>query len=141
MDLRVVHQNAAQLSGIFFSKSTDTRLVHKLVGTSFCFACQICAHLQFFGKIKTNASRLYLHSTDTDWFIFFHSELEGHFGEGGKLFIQILLALTELWMNCTHAMTCKHLDDLAEELIILGIFSNAAQENHGVWTGNLDTSR
>ena len=44
-------------------------------------------------------------------------------------------------MNCTHAMTCKHLDDLAEELIILGIFTNAAQENHGVWTGNLDTSR
>ena len=24
----------------------------------FCFACQICGHAQFYGKIKTNASRL-----------------------------------------------------------------------------------
>ena len=26
----------------------------------FCFACQICAHAQFFGKFKTNASRPYV---------------------------------------------------------------------------------
>ena len=25
----------------------------------FCFASQVCAHAQFFGKIKTNASRLF----------------------------------------------------------------------------------
>ena len=71
VDLRLVHPNAAQLSGIFFSKSTDTKLVYILVGFlftscsllsacfSFSFACQISAHAQFFGKIKTNASRLY----------------------------------------------------------------------------------
>ena len=29
----------------------------------FCFACQICAHAQFFGKIKTNASRQYILSS------------------------------------------------------------------------------
>ena len=33
--MRFVHQNAAQLSGIFFSKSADTKLVYKLVGTLF----------------------------------------------------------------------------------------------------------
>ena len=44
-------------------------------------------------------------------------------------------------LNCTCALACKHLDDLAQKLIILGIFTNAAQENPGVWTGNLDTSR
>ena len=71
VDLRFVHPNAAQLSGIFFPISTDTKLVYKLVGTLFTscwrvflsgyfsFACQICAHARFLGKIKINASRLY----------------------------------------------------------------------------------
>ena len=32
-DLRFAHPNAVQLSDIFFSKSTDAKLVYKLVGT------------------------------------------------------------------------------------------------------------
>ena len=33
--IRFVHPNAAQLSGIFFAKSIDMKLVYKLVGTLF----------------------------------------------------------------------------------------------------------
>ena len=33
--------------------------LHAFLSDYFCFAFQICAHAQFFGKIKTNASRLY----------------------------------------------------------------------------------
>ena len=76
VDLRFVHPNAAQLSDTFFSKSTDTKLLYSYIywwelcslavhdfpyvflSVYFCFACQICAHAQFFGKIKTNTSSL-----------------------------------------------------------------------------------
>ena len=76
VDLRFVHPNAAQLPDIFFSKSTDTKLVysyiywwelcslavhyfpHVFLSAYFCFACQICAHAQFSGKTKTNPSSL-----------------------------------------------------------------------------------
>ena len=60
----------------FFQNPQDTKLVYTLTETLvllavhyflhvfltvyFCFACQICAHVQFFRKIKTNASRLYI---------------------------------------------------------------------------------
>ena len=33
--------------------------LHAFLSDYFCFAFQICAHVQFFGKIKTNASCLY----------------------------------------------------------------------------------
>ena len=47
VDLRFVHPNAAQLSGIFFSKYTDTKLVYKLVGTLFtsCSLLSACLFL------------------------------------------------------------------------------------------------
>lgn len=43
--------------------------------------------------------------------------------------------------NCTRDMAIKHLDDLAEELIHCGIFTNALQEAPDVWSGNVDTLR
>ena len=63
------------MSGTFSLKSTDMKLVYKLcelwwvspavhhfprvfLSVYFCFAGHICAHVQFFGNIKTNASRL-----------------------------------------------------------------------------------
>ena len=65
------------------------KLVYKLVRTSFTscsllsmcfsiyfsFACQICAHVQFFGKIKTNASCL----CKNKFHIIFHTA-GGHLG-------------------------------------------------------------
>ena len=33
--------------------------LHVFLSVYFCFACQICVHAHFFGKIKTNASHLY----------------------------------------------------------------------------------
>ena len=33
--------------------------LHAFLSDYFCFACQICVHAQFFGKIKTNATHLY----------------------------------------------------------------------------------
>ena len=44
-------------------------------------------------------------------------------------------------LNCTREMAIQHLDDLAEELKRLGIFTEAVQKEPGVWTGNIDTSR
>ena len=44
-------------------------------------------------------------------------------------------------LNCTRSMAETHLDDLAEELINLGIFRNACREETGVWIGDIDTSR
>ena len=41
---------------------------------------------------------------------------------------------------CTEAMVRQYLDDLAEELIWTGIFTNAKQIELGVWTGSIDTS-
>ena len=37
------------------------------ISAYFCFACQICAHAQFFGKIQTNASLLYNTSGGCFW--------------------------------------------------------------------------
>ena len=42
---------------------------------------------------------------------------------------------------CTEAMVRQYLDDLAEELIWTGIFTNAKHIEPGVWTENIDTSR
>ena len=47
VDLRFVHPNAAQLSGIFFSKSTDTKLVYILVGTLFTSCSLLSACFSF----------------------------------------------------------------------------------------------
>ena len=38
-------------------------------------------------------------------------------------------------------MAMSHLDDLAAELILTGIFTNATQIEPGVWDGSIDTSR
>ena len=73
VDLQIVHPNAAQPSGIFFPKFTDTKLAYTggnsvklvhyfscvLLSVYFCFACQICAHAQFCRKTKANASFVY----------------------------------------------------------------------------------
>ena len=45
--IRFVHPNAAQLSAIFFSKSTDTKLVYKLVGTLFTSSSLLSACFSF----------------------------------------------------------------------------------------------
>ena len=44
-------------------------------------------------------------------------------------------------LNCSREMAISHIDDLANELIRLGIFTNAVQESPGKWTGNVDLSR
>ena len=44
-------------------------------------------------------------------------------------------------LACTKEMAMSHLDNLAEELIAAGIFTNAVQLEPGVWEGNIDTSR
>ena len=71
-----MHPNAAQLQNLeYFSQNPQIQnwciywwencslAVHYFprvfLSVYFCFASQICAHAQFFGKIKTNASRLY----------------------------------------------------------------------------------
>ena len=41
---------------------------------------------------------------------------------------------------CTEAMVRQYLDDLAEELIWTGIFTNPKQIEPGVWTGSIYTS-
>lgn len=38
-------------------------------------------------------------------------------------------------------MGCKHLDELAEELIAAKIMTNAEKIDDGVWNGDVDTSR
>ena len=50
VDLRFVHPNAAQLSGIFFSKSTDTKLVYILVGSllTSCSLLSACFSFSLF---------------------------------------------------------------------------------------------
>ena len=40
---------------------------------------------------------------------------------------------------CTEAMVRQYLDDLAEELIWTGIFTNAKHIEPGVWTESIDT--
>ena len=42
---------------------------------------------------------------------------------------------------CTEAMVRQYLDDLAEELIWTGIFTNAKQIEPSVWTDSIDTYR
>ena len=44
-------------------------------------------------------------------------------------------------LNCGHEMAVKHLDELAMELIEVGIFKDAKQVEPGVWTGDIDTCR
>ena len=44
-------------------------------------------------------------------------------------------------LNCTREMACSHLDELADELIKTGIFTDPQKEDDGVWTGEIDTSR
>ena len=44
-------------------------------------------------------------------------------------------------LNCSREMARGHIDDLANELIRLGIFTNAKQEGPGKWTGVVDLSR
>ena len=44
-------------------------------------------------------------------------------------------------LNCTREMAIDHLDELAEELIATGIFTNACQLEPGRWTGTIDTLR
>ena len=44
-------------------------------------------------------------------------------------------------LACTKDMAISHLDDLAAELILTGIFTNATQIEPGVWEGSIDTSR
>ena len=50
VDLRFVHPNAGQLSGIFFPKSIDMKLVYKLVGTLFtsCSLLSTCFSFSLF---------------------------------------------------------------------------------------------
>ena len=43
-------------------------------------------------------------------------------------------------LACTEAMMSQYLDDLAEECIWTGIFTNPKQIELGVWTGSIDTS-
>ena len=38
-------------------------------------------------------------------------------------------------------MAINHLDDLAAELIAAGIMTNSEQNEPGVWSGDIDTSR
>lgn len=38
-------------------------------------------------------------------------------------------------------MAENHLDELAEELIKHGIFTNAEKNSDGIWNGDIDTSR
>ena len=40
-----------------------------------------------------------------------------------------------------YTITILYPDALAAELIEVGIFTNAVQEERGVWTGNIDTER
>ena len=44
-------------------------------------------------------------------------------------------------LNCSREMATEHIDDLANELIRLGIFTNAEQQGPGQWTGRVDRSR
>lgn len=44
-------------------------------------------------------------------------------------------------LSCTRDMAAIHLDELATELIEVGIFTNAERIDAGVWTGDIDTSR
>ena len=44
-------------------------------------------------------------------------------------------------LNCSREMAIKHLDELAKELIEVGIFKDAEQIEPGVWSGDIDTSR
>ena len=44
-------------------------------------------------------------------------------------------------LACTREHVAVYLDELAEELISLGIFENAKKISPGVWHGDLDTSR
>ena len=44
-------------------------------------------------------------------------------------------------LNCSCEMSVKHLDELAKELIEVGIFKDAKQVEPGVWIGDIDTSR
>ena len=44
-------------------------------------------------------------------------------------------------LACTRDMAERHLDELAEECIRLGIFTEHKQEAPGVWTGKVDLSR
>ena len=50
VDLRFVHRNAVQLSGIFFPKSTDTKLAYILVWTLFtsCSLLSMCFSFSLF---------------------------------------------------------------------------------------------
>ena len=43
-------------------------------------------------------------------------------------------------VNCSYEMACKHLDDLTEELISAGIFTNAKKLKTGSWRGDIDLS-
>jgi len=44
-------------------------------------------------------------------------------------------------LNCTRDMAIVHLDELADELIGSGIFTDARKIGPGKWRGNVDTSR
>ena len=44
-------------------------------------------------------------------------------------------------LNCTEEMARNHLDELADELILAGIFTDAVQVESGKWTGNIATDR
>ena len=44
-------------------------------------------------------------------------------------------------LNCTKKMACDHLNDLAEELQVCGIFTNDKKKDVGVWTGDIDFTR
>ena len=42
-------------------------------------------------------------------------------------------------LNCTRQMAEKYLNELAEELIKLGIFTNTEKDADGTWNGHIDT--
>ena len=44
-------------------------------------------------------------------------------------------------LNCTKEIANKHLDDMAEELILCGIMTNAKKISDGVWNGSVDLTR
>ena len=44
-------------------------------------------------------------------------------------------------LNCSREMAEKHLDELAEELISTGIFTNAKKISPGIWHGQIDSTR
>ena len=44
-------------------------------------------------------------------------------------------------LNCTREMATEHLNELADELIRLGLFKDAKKIEEGVWEGEIDTGR